>query len=211
MTEVDIAALRAGDEVAFRTLVNDVHSTLIRLAMMYSPNRAVAEETVQETWIAVLGGLDGYAGRASLRTWISRILIRIAQRRAGQEAKVTPFAAVEDQSGFVSVSPDEFMQSGPRAGRWIAIPHDYAGVPEDKVLSRELQGVVGRAIAELPELQREVITLRDVEGWTTSEVSDLLDITDGNQRVLLHRARTRVRTAVDRYLDMPPNEPWQAA
>lgn len=198
---VDVAALRAGDEAAFRTLVNDIHSTLIRLAMVYSPNRAVAEETVQETWIAVLSGLDGYAGRASLRTWISRILVRIAQRRAGQEARVTPFDPVETAGGFASVPAEEFVRSGPRAGRWIAVPNDWAGIPEDKVLSSELREVVQHAIAELPRLQRTVITLRDVDGWSSSEVSDLLDITDGNQRVLLHRARSRVRRALERYLD----------
>jgi RNA polymerase sigma-70 factor (ECF subfamily) len=200
MTEVDVAALRAGDEMAFRTLVNDVHSTLIRLAMMYSPNRATAEEAVQETWIAVLSGLDGFAGRASLRTWICRILVRTAQRRAGQEARSTPFSVIDDEAGFVSVSPDAFVQSGPRAGRWIAVPDNWARVPEDKVLSGELQAVVHRAIGELPQVQREVITLRDVEGWTSAEVSDLLDISDGNQRVLLHRARAKVRLALDAYL-----------
>lgn len=208
VTEVDVGALRRGDEQAFRTLVTEVHSTLLRLALVYSPNRAVAEETVQETWIAVLKGLDGFAGRSSLRTWICRILIRIAQRRAGQEARATPLDLTENDAGFVAVPAESFVGSGPRAGRWIAVPNDWSWIPEDRALSRELQAVVTRAIADLPRLQREVITLRDVEGWTAPEVSDLLDITLGNQRVLLHRARSRLRGVLDRYLNLTPNPPW---
>jgi RNA polymerase sigma-70 factor, ECF subfamily len=203
MTEVDLQALRRGDEVAYRTLVRECHSTLFRLALMYSPNRAIAEETVQETWIAVLRGLDGYAGRASLRTWICRILVRIAQRRAGIETRSTPFSTFEDDDGFTAVSPDAFVHHGPRTGRWVAVPDDWSRVPEDEVLSQELQGVVANAISELPPAQREVITLRDVEGWTAAEVADLLEIQDGHQRVLLHRARCRVRSALERYLSPP--------
>jgi RNA polymerase sigma-70 factor (ECF subfamily) len=203
VTDVDVQALRRGDETAYRTLVRDCHSTMIRLALMYSPNRAIAEETVQETWIAVLRGLDTYAGRASLRTWICRILVRIAQRRAGLEARSMPFSAFETDGDFTSVSPDQFVHSGPRAGRWVAVPDDWSQVPEDEVLSQELRDVVRGAIAELPPAQREVITLRDVEGWSTAEVSDLLDIQDGHQRVLLHRARTRVRSTIERYMAPP--------
>lgn len=206
MTEVDVQALRRGDEVAYRTLVRDCHSTMLRLALMYSPSRAIAEETVQETWLAVLGGLDGFAGRASLRTWICRILVRIAQRRAGQESRSIPFSTVAGDAGFAAIGPENFVKSGARADRWewSAVPGDWSRVPEDKVLSRELRTVVDAAIAQLPRGQREVITLRDVEGWSTAEVSDLLDIEDGHQRVLLHRARSRVRAAVERYLAAPP-------
>lgn len=204
MIDVDVQALRRGDEVAYRSLVKDCHSTMLRLALMYSPSRAIAEETVQETWIAVLRGLDGYAGRASLRTWICRILVRIAQRRAGIETRSMPFSALADDGDFAAVAADRFFPAGPRAHRWIAVPDDWSRVPEDEVLSQELKDVVSSAIAELPRTQREVITLRDVEGWTTSEVSDLLDIQDGHQRVLLHRARSRVRLALDGYLSPPP-------
>lgn len=204
MTDVDVQALRRGDEVAYRTLVRDCHSTMLRLALMYSPSRAIAEETVQETWIAVLRGLDSYAGRASLRTWICRILVRIAQRRAGVEARSMPFSALDDGDGdFAAVEPDKFVHSGPRTGRWVAVPDDWSRVPEDELLSAELQAVVSSAIAALPPAQREVITLRDMEGWSTAEVSDLLDIQDGHQRVLLHRARSRVRSALERYLSPP--------
>jgi RNA polymerase sigma-70 factor (ECF subfamily) len=205
MTEVDLIALRRGDEAAFRTLVKDCHPTLIRLAMMYSPSRAIAEETVQETWIAVLRGLDGFAGRASLRTWICRILVRIAQRRAGIESRSTPFSTLDDDHGgdFVAVAPDSFVKEGPRTGRWVTVPDDWSRVPEDKLLSYELRDMVKAEIAKLPPAQREVITLRDIEGWSTAEVSELLGIQDGHQRVLLHRARSRVRLALERYLEPP--------
>jgi RNA polymerase sigma-70 factor (ECF subfamily) len=206
MMEVDLQALRRGDEVAYRTLVKECHSTMIRLALMYSPNRAIAEETVQETWLAVLGGLDGFAGRASLRTWICKILVRIAQRRAGIETRSTPFSTLEDDSETAAVRPDAFFADGPRAGRWIAIPDDWSRVPEDRVLSGELRSVVNEAIAGLPQSQREVITLRDVEGWSSSEVSELLNIADGHQRVLLHRARCRVRATLERYMSPTPAE-----
>lgn len=209
MTEVDIVALRRGDELAFRTLVAEVHSTLFRLAMIYSPSRAVAEETVQETWIAVLNGLDGFAGRASLRTWICRILVRVAQRRAGQETRDMPFdSSSAHEPGASAVPADAFVSSGPRAGRWVSVPYSWSFVPEDRALSQELVGEVGRAIGALPAQQREVITLRDVEGWSAAEVSELLEISPGNQRVLLHRARSRVRASLDHYLGMPPNPPY---
>ena len=206
MTEVDVQALRRGDENEFRTVVTEWHSTLLRLAMIYSPSRAVAEETVQETWIAVLRGLDGFAGRASLRTWVCRILVNIARRRAGLETRTMPFSMLDDlDSDFRELPADRFFdESGPHPGRFMAIPGDWSRLPEDKVLSSELKNVVIEAIAELPAGQREVITLRDVEGWTSAEVSDLLDIEDGNQRVLLHRARSRVRQALEDYLAAPP-------
>jgi RNA polymerase sigma-70 factor, ECF subfamily len=201
MVDVDVQALRRGDELAFRQLVNGYHSTLFRLAMIYSPSRAVAEETVQETWLAVLRGLDGYAGRASLRTWICRILVNIARRRAGRETRSLPFSVLDD--GFTAVAPEQFLDSGPFTGHWKAFRDDWSRLPEDRMLSQELRDVVGTAISTLPATQREVITLRDVEGWSSTEVSDLLGIEEGNQRVLLHRARSRVRQALDDYLAPP--------
>ena len=203
MSDVDLDALRQGDELAYRRLVKDCHSTLIRLAMMYSPSRAVAEETVQETWVAVLRGLDSFAGRASLRTWICRILVRIARRRAGLESRTLPFSMFTDDTEFQAIAPDKFYQHGPRTDKFIAIPDDWSRLPEDRLLSQELRQVVAAAVATLPPAQREVITLRDIEGWSSAEVSELLEIQDGHQRVLLHRARSRVRAALDRYLATP--------
>jgi len=203
MTEVDLQALRQGDELAYRRLVAECHSTLIRLAMMYSPSRAVAEETVQETWVAVLRGLDSFAGRASLRTWICRILVRIARRRAGVESRTLPFSSFTDDPEFQAVTQDKFYRDGPRSDKWITIPDDWSRMPEDKVLSQELRQVVATAVATLPAAQREVITLRDIEGWSSAEVGELLEIQDGHQRVLLHRARSRVRAALDQYLSTP--------
>ena len=203
MSEVDLDALRRGDESAFRELVDANHSSLFRLAMVYSPSQAIAEEIVQETWLAVIRGLDTFAERSSLRTWICRILINIARRRAGLEARALPFSVFEDLDQSASVSPDRFVVTGPRAGRWqwSALPNDWARLPEDKALSRELQAVVLEAIAELPKRQREVITLRDVEGWTTAEVTEVLEVDEGYQRVLLHRARSQVRQTIEEYLE----------
>src|SRR6266498_2574432 len=155
--------------------------------------------------LRVLRGLAGLAGRASLRTWICRILVRIAQRRAGIESRSTPFSTLDDDHGgdFVAVAPDSFVKEGPRTGRWVTVPDDWSRVPEDKLLSYELRDMVKAEIAKLPPAQREVITLRDIEGWSTAEVSELLGIQDGHQRVLLHRARSRVRLALERYLEPP--------
>ncbi|MGH3774353.1 MAG: RNA polymerase sigma factor [Pseudonocardiaceae bacterium] len=181
------------------------HSPLLRLALIYSPSREVAEDAVQETWIAVLRGLDGFAERAALRTWICRILVNIARRRAGLESRSVPFATPQDNEDVPAVAPDQFRRDGPEAGHWATRPNDWSRLPEDKLLSRELQDVVTGAISQLPPAQQMVITLRDVEGWTTSEVSDLLDIENSYQRVLLHRARIRVRTALERYLRPQPS------
>jgi RNA polymerase sigma-70 factor (ECF subfamily) len=202
MTDVDLQALRRCDESAFRKLVHTHHATLFRLAMVYSPSRAIAEETVQETWLAVFRGLDTFAERSSLRTWMCRILVNIARRRAGVESRSLPFSVFEDTTVGVAVYPDRFVQSGPRVGRWqwTSQPADWTNLPEDEALSRELQDIVAEAVAKLPPRQREVITLRDVDGWTAAEVSDLLELEDGYQRVLLHRARSRVRQAVEDYL-----------
>jgi RNA polymerase sigma-70 factor (ECF subfamily) len=194
-----LAALRRGDEQAFRDLVGAHQSSLFRLAMTYAPSRAVAEEIVQETWLAVLVGLDGFEGRASLRTWMARILVNIAQRRSGREARSAPFSSVA-RSDEPAVDPSRFQSDGPYAGHWTSFPDDWSGVPERVLLSAEIRGVTRAAIERLSPAQRTVITLRDLEGWTAQEVSDLLGITDANHRVLLHRARAKIRQALEDYL-----------
>jgi RNA polymerase sigma-70 factor (ECF subfamily) len=179
---------------------------MLRLALIYSPSREVAEDTVQETWIAVLRGLDSFAGRATLRTWICRILVNIARRRSGLESRTMPFSTFSDNGDVPAVAPDQFLRDGPYIGHWATQSNDWSRLPEDKLLSWELRDVVSNAISQLPYAQQTVITLRDVEGWTVSEVSDLLDVQDTYQRVLLHRARIRVRTALERYLRPPPTD-----
>jgi RNA polymerase sigma-70 factor, ECF subfamily len=198
MTELDLRALRRGDEFAFRELVNGYHSTLFRLALIYSPSRTAAEEAVRETWQVVLGGLDGFAGRASMRIWVCRTLMNIARRRAGRDTRGLRFAALDD--GFTAVPSDRFLDSGPLVGHWKDERDDWSQMVDDRMSSRELGDVVGAAIAALPPSQREVITLRDIEGWNTVEVSDVLGIGEGSQRLLLHRARSQVRQALEDYL-----------
>lgn len=211
MSTARLAALRAGDEKAFRELVREHQSALLRLAVMYSPSRAVAEEVVQETWLAVLRGIDGFEGRAALRTWIARILINIARRRAGQEARSVPYsslgATTADSAGTAgpTVDPARFHARGPNAGHWISVPDDWSALPEAHLAAAEARRLVLEAVGRLPVRQREVITLRDMEGWTAPEVSDLLGITPGNQRVLLHRARAAVRQALEHYVDRRRN------
>ncbi len=196
-----LAALRRGDEQAFRDLVAAHQSSLLRLAMTYAPSRAVAEEVVQETWLAVLGGLDGFEGRASLRTWIARILVNIAQRRSGREARSAPFSSLaRDDAAEPAVDPSRFQSDGPYAGHWTSFPDDWSGIPERALLSEEIRAVTRAAVARLSPAQRTVITLRDLEGWDAQDVTDLLGITDANHRVLLHRARAKVRQALEDYL-----------
>jgi RNA polymerase sigma-70 factor (ECF subfamily) len=199
MSDARLAALRAGDEAAFRDLVAAHSSTLMRLALVYCPSRAVAEEAVQETWIAVLRSIDGFEGRSSLRTWICRILVNTARRRAGSEARSLPFSALgdEDEDAEPAVDPARFQADGPYAGHWISFPLNPSSLPEQRLLGAELRACIQDAIGALRSLQREVFVLRDVEGWPGEDVCELLQITPANQRVLLHRARAKVRQSLE--------------
>jgi RNA polymerase sigma-70 factor, ECF subfamily len=197
-----VQRLRAGDEGAFAELIDRYGPTMIRVAQMYVRDKATAEEVVQETWLAVLNGIDRFEERSSLKTWLFRILTNRAKTRGERDGRVLPFsslAGAQAEDDEASVDPDRFL--GPDAatpGAWAAPPRAW---PQDVVLGRETLGVIEMAIEQLPEAQREVIRLRDVEGWSPMEVSETLEITDGNQRVLLHRARSKVRAAVEAYLD----------
>lgn len=196
-------ALRRGDEQAFRDLVRRHQPTLLRLARMYAPSQAVAEEIVQETWLAVLRGLDGFEGRAALQTWMARILVNIARRRSGREARSTPLSALARAEGDAidpAVDPGRFLTGGRYAGHWASFPDDWSGVPEHVLLSREAYAVAQAAIERLGPAQRMVITLRDLQGWPPEDVCAALEITDANHRVLLHRARAKVRQALEDYL-----------
>ena len=200
--ETIVARLRDGDESAFMELIDRYGATMLRVAQMYVKDRASAEEVVQETWLAVLNGIDRFEGRSSLKTWLFRILTNRAKTRGERDRRMVPFsalAATEAESDEPSVDPDRFLGLGSATpGAWAAPPRAW---PYDRVVARETIGVIESAIDKLPEAQREVIRLRDVEGWTPMEVADALEITDGNQRVLLHRARAKVRAELERYLD----------
>lgn len=198
-----LAALRRGDEQAFRELVRRHQPTLLRLARLYAPSRAVAEEIVQETWLAVLRGLDGFEGRAALHTWMARILVNIARRRSGREARSTPLSSLaraECDGIEPAVDPARFLTGGPYAGHWASVPDDWSGVPEHALLSQEVHAVALAAIARLSPAQRMVITLRDLQGWPPQDVCNALEISEANQRVLLHRARAKVRQVLEDYL-----------
>jgi RNA polymerase sigma-70 factor (ECF subfamily) len=197
-----VQRLRDGDESAFVELIDRYGMMMLRVAQMYVRDRATAEEVVQETWLAVLNGIDRFEERSSLKTWIFRILTNRAKTRGERDGRQIPFSSLasgSDEADEPSVDPDRFL--GPDSahpGAWAVPP---VGWPEDKLLERETLGVIEMAIEALPDAQRQVILLRDVDGWTPMEVSDVLGITDGNQRVLLHRARSKVRTALEEYLN----------
>jgi RNA polymerase sigma-70 factor (ECF subfamily) len=196
-----VDGLRAGDENTFLELMRSYHSSLLRVALIYVPNRAVAEEVVQETWLAVLNGIDRFEARSSLKTWIFRILTNIAKTRGVREGRTIPFSALE-RPGSVpepSVEPERFLPADhERApGHWASKPTPW---PEERLLAGETRDVIARAIEALPPSQRAVISLRDVEGWSAEEARNALDISETNQRVLLHRARSKVRRALEDYL-----------
>ncbi len=199
-----IAALRAGDEQAFMGLVERYHRPLLRLARTFVPSQAVAEEVVQETWLAVLQGIGAFEERSSLKTWIFRILTNRARRRGEREARVIPFADLARQAtegDEPAVDPTEFLPPGSvDAGWWASYPQRWEGAPDQRLLAAETRSLIDSAIAELNEAQRSVITLRDIEGWSSKEVCNLLMISEVNQRVLLHRARAKVCSALAQYV-----------
>ena len=200
-------ALRGGDEGAFADLLRRYTAPMTSVAMMYVSSHAVAEEVVQDAWLNVVRGLDRFEGRSSLRTWIFTILVNGARKRAAREGRCVPFSALE--AGAEGREPpadaDPFSPADhPRWSRIWTSPNDaWDTLPEERLLGREGVGVVRDAIAALPPRLREVMTLRDVAGWSSREVADALGISDENQRVRLHRARARVRTALGGYLDVP--------
>jgi RNA polymerase sigma-70 factor (ECF subfamily) len=192
-----IERLRAGDEGAFMMLVEMYGPLMLRLAQNYVRSRAVAEEVVQEAWLGVLTGIDRFEGRSSLKTWILRILVNRARTRGERESRTIPVSAL-DGEGEAAVDPDRFFGADHRyPGGWSAPPVPW---PEDALLASETLEQVKAAIAKLPPRQQEVILLRDVQGWEPEDVSEALGVSDGNQRVLLHRARSKVRADLERYL-----------
>ncbi len=185
-----LAALRAGDERAFMDLVELHTPGMRRFALTFVHSPSVADEVVGEAWLGVLRGLDRFEGRSSLKTWIYRIVANVARTRAVREARSVPFSAfaTDDEP---SVDPERFLADG----AWASPPEPWRAV-----LDAEARAVIDRAIAALPDRQRQVIELRDVEGWGSDEVRNVLELSETNQRVLLHRARSKVRAALEAYL-----------
>ena len=201
--EETLAALQRGDEKVFVELVRQHQALMMRVALRYVRNRTVAEEVVQETWLGVLSGLERFEGRAALKTWIFRILTNRAITRAQREGRAVPFSSLgDDGDGEPAVDPDRFRPESDRwAGGWKSFPQP---LPEERLLERETLAMIEAAIAELPKRQHSVIVMRDVEGWTAEEVCQSLEISEANQRVLLHRARSKVRSCLESYLDPAP-------
>ncbi len=200
-----VEALRSGNEAAFVSLIDRYYATMLRLAMVFVSSQAVAEEVVQETWMGVLQGLNNFEGRSSLKTWIFRILTNRAKTRAQREGRSVPFSSLPEFSIDVhepAVEPERF--AGPDhqwPGRWVSFPRSWDEIPEERILSQETHTCIQEAIDALPPNQREVITLRDIEGWSSDEICKLLGVSEVNQRVLLHRARSRVRIVLEQYFE----------
>ena len=195
-----VAALRAGDEDAFCWLVDTYSARLHRLARSFVHTAAAAEEVVQETWLAVIRGVGRFEGRSSLATWIYRILTNQARRRGARDHRSVPMSTIAGEDVPVVAFENFYPAGHEQAGHWSSTPPRWQDLPPEQLEASETIDVVRRAIDELAPLPRQVIVLRDVEGWSAAEVADLLEITDANQRVLLHRARTRVRHAVEAHL-----------
>lgn len=189
-----VEGLRAGDEAAFVELVHMYGPAMLRVAQMYVSSRAVAEDVVAEAWLGVLRGIGRFEGRSSLKTWLFRIVANTAKTRGMREARSIPFSAFDDEMGRgPTVDPVLFA----RNGHWGIPPRAW---PEDRLVAKETLAVIADAIERLPPTQRAVITLRDIEGWSAEEVRNAFDLTETNQRVLLHRARAKVRRALEQYL-----------
>jgi RNA polymerase sigma-70 factor (ECF subfamily) len=200
-----VAALRRGDEAAFAYAIDRYHPSLVRIATLFVHDVSLAEEVAQETWIGVLRGLDSFEGRSAFPTWLFGILANQARRRGQRERRMIPFSALArepDARDEPAVDPDRFLPPGERwAGHWAVPPAPWELVPEDALLAGEARRQIEIAIAALPPNQQAVITLRDIEGWDAADVCNVLGLSQTNQRVLLHRARSRVRQALADYLD----------
>jgi RNA polymerase sigma-70 factor (ECF subfamily) len=210
-TEADrelLERLRAGDEDAFMDLVDALQPAMLRVARMYVSSQAVAEEVVGDAWLGVLKGLDRFEGRSSLRTWIFRIVTNIAKTRGQREGRSLPFATLAgDDLDAPTFDPSVFLAADDARSpnHWSSIPSDWTGIPEDRLLGAETLRVVRETLDTLPPMQAEVLRLRDVLGWTSEEVRNALDLTETNQRVLLHRARAKVRRALERDFEREAN------
>ena len=199
-------SLRSGDEGAFAVLIDRYHNAMLRLATVYVGDPAVAQDVVQDAWLGVLRGLDRFRARSSLKTWIFRIVIYTAKTTAARERRAIPLSALCDRSvddSFVpAVAPERFLSSdAPRwPGHWASLPADWADAPDARVLSLETGRMIQAAVDGLSPSQRAVVSLRDSEGCSAAELCNILQISETNQRVLLHRGRSSVRRALEQYL-----------
>jgi len=200
-----VEALRRGDQEAYAGLVDELTPALTRLALAHVPSRAVAEEVVQDTWLGVINGIDGFQGRSALRTWIFQILLNTARTRGKREKRTLPFASLrrraEEGRNEPAVEADRFQgRRGEYPGHWSRPPAEWSS-PEVRLAQAEARDTMLATIAELPPRQREVITLRDIQGYSAAEARNALGVSETNQRVLLHRARCKVRAALEELLD----------
>jgi len=189
-----LTALRAGDERAFVTLVRRHHDAMLRLASSFVPNVAVAEEVVQDTWVGVLRGIDGFEGRSSFRTWLFRILVNRARTAGARERRTIAVGDTGAVSGTEAAVAASRFDGG---GSWASPPERWIEEVEDRLEAGKLADFLRTAIDDLPDRQRQVVTLRDIEGLTSEEVCSVLEISESNQRVLLHRGRSRLRQAIE--------------
>lgn len=196
-----VAALRAGDQETFRNVVARFNPGLVRLARTYV-SAELADEVVQETWIAVVRNIDTFEERSSLSTWIYRILLNKVRTLAKREAKIVPFAAMghTGDGNHPAVDPERMLHPTDGPGHWANTPPRWENLPAERLESREVLDMIIAAIAALPAAQREVIELRDIQGRSAEEVCNTLGISSVNQRVLLHRARVAVRAMLEEYL-----------
>ncbi len=191
-----VRRLQSRDEAAFRELVRRYQSPLIAVARAHVSTRASAEEVVQETWLGVIKGIDKFEGRSSFKTWLFRIASNRAKTRGVKERRSVPFSSLGADDG-PAVDPDRFDNMG----MWRSEPAGWGATPLDVLAGNETLAFVDETLTQLPETQRMVVILRDRQGWTSAEVCDALEITEANQRVLLHRGRARVRTALERHFE----------
>lgn len=200
-----VAQLRTGDEDAFRVLIDRYDPLLRRLARRYVATDAAADEVVGDTWLGVVRGIDRFEGRSSLKTWIVRILMNVARTRGVRDKRTVPFSSLtnpDDEGAEPTIAPDRFRPAGdPYPGHWRSFPTRWHDQPEVRALGAETLAVVRDALDRLPPAQQTVVRLRDLEGWTSAEVCNALDLTETNQRVLLHRGRARLRTALEEHFD----------
>jgi RNA polymerase sigma-70 factor, ECF subfamily len=194
-----VRRLRAGDEDAFMALVERLQPQMLHVARMFVSSKGIAEDVVQDSWLAVLQGIDRFEGRSSLQTWIFRIVANQAKTRGQREARSVPFSSLASEGADdEGLEASWFRGAKDRwPGGWMAFPDDWTSMPEERLLGHETLGVVRAAIEQLPAKQAAVIRMRDVLGMSAEEVRNALDLSETNQRVLLHRARSKVRRAVD--------------